>query len=267
MIRVTVLIAALLLPIIGASSAPAGDLNDFLRSAVGGPVEAHVLWPPVSRLSAGDVVGRSGTVIEFGTSEVLTAAVAIAPETHPLSPDQLLSAAFWPVRFLANDLPRLSLTLRVKDVVRETVEGNGEAPSQGTRVGTVWRALVTIEFSKGPEMTGEQWSSLRQAALDDTTDTVEVGGSAIRLTPAGRVPVAWIPPAGDRDSTTSSGPGRRVAPKRWALLTVASGVYQNLPAANQDWNGESARLVRESLSDWSPTLVRTLDARPGDGLT
>lgn len=267
MIRLTVFVAALLLWI-NAAFGRADDLNIFLRAAVGAPVEARVLWPPIARFSPGDLVGHTGAVVEFGTSEVHAVAVPATAAPNTLVLDRLDTAAFWPVRFLVDDLTRLSLTLRVRDAIRETAEGNHGSPSHGTRVGTVWRAVVTIEFSKVPDLSEERWNSLRQAALEDTTGTVKVRGSAIRLEPIERVPVAWSPLPGDRDNSTTNATGRRVAPKRWALLTVASGVYRDLdPSMNQDWNRESARLVREALSDWSPTLVQALDAKPGDGLT
>ncbi|RVU18354.1 hypothetical protein [Methylobacterium oryzihabitans] len=266
-LRLRLLLVAFLA--IGGPSAQADDLEQFLRTAVGAPVEARVAWPPVARLSPGDRVGPDGQVIEMGAAEAKVEKQAATADRHPITPDKLDIGAFWPWRFLAEDLRHLSLALTLKDVVRETVQGGDQsaAPEQGFRVGTVWRARFSITVSKGPDLTEERWQALRAAALNDESETVKPGVSTIRLEPAQQVPLVWLP-ADDRRASPASTKERLVAPKRWALLTVASGVYSFLPPAmNQDWNAENARLVRDALSEWSPAVVRSLDARPGDGLT
>ncbi|TFF27448.1 hypothetical protein E3C22_03030 [Jiella endophytica] len=256
--------------VIVGSSVHADDLEQFLRTAVGAPADARVAWPPVARLSPGDRVGPDSQVIEIGTAQAEVEKLAPTADRHALTPDRLGIGALWPWRFLAGDLRHLSLVLTVKDIVRETVqEGDQPAASQqGFRVGTVWRARIVISVSKGPDLSEERWQALRTAALNDESETIKPGVSTISLEPAQQVPLVWLPAADDRHISLASTKERLVAPKRWALLTVASGVYRFLPDdMNQDWNVENARLVRDALSEWSPVIVRSLDAKPSDGLT
>jgi hypothetical protein len=246
-----------------------------LRKDLDLPADATIVWPPRAGLGAGSIVDTESRVLAGSETATGRAAVPHEPIRISIPVARLQPASqFWLWRSVLDEPAKVSATLVLADLEIENSQPiDADADPSGIRmpdasrvrssatrtVQRSWMARMAIEIAPGTGLGDENWSALRKIVLNDQTGTMRFGGNAksivLRWPDKIAVAIEFIPAVGQG----ALQPGRIVAPKRWALATIASGLYQFLPPGmNQDWNAQSADLVVESLRDWKPALVRTL---------
>jgi hypothetical protein len=267
----------------GAGAAYADGFEDALRKNMKLPAEASIVWPPRAGLGAGSIVDTETRVLAAWEAATARAAVPLEPIRIPIPAARLQPVGqFWIWRSLLGDPAKLSATLVIADLeIANPQPADADVGRSGIRmpdasrlrsdatrtVQKSWMARMAIEIAPGPGLGEENWSAMRKIVSNDQTGTMRFGDNpksiVLRWPDKIALAIEFIPALGQGTPR----PGRIVAPKRWALATIASGRYQFLPAMEQDWNAQSADLAVESLRDWKPGLVRTLAPEGPIGLT
>jgi hypothetical protein len=284
-VRLSRLVVAFLWVGATANSANADDFADAWRTALKLPAESLIIWPPRSGLDAGSVVDPELLVLAAAAGPVNRAALALPPIRIPLPAVRLRpTSQFWIWRSLLDAPEKLSATLVLSDVENATwtpteigADRAGVRVPDPNRVRNVatrtvqrsWMAHMAIEVAPGPDLTPAEWFTMRRVVQNDKTGTMSFGDSSnsIVLKSEDRFAIAadLIPSIGENGTQPQQ--GKIVAPKRWALATIASGRYQFLPGMEQEWNSQSAELAAEALRDWQPTVVNTLAPASSSGIS
>ncbi len=183
-------------------------------------------------------------------------------------------------KVLEMDVPQLKQRLLASNAARNAAN-KGTDPLIITRA---YSGQLTFVLHRRSTDAGELWSRVSRSAQTSSNDRVHI--AADRAT-AGELSVEVVDPVifafeasaasfitnhlgvepsdvqlrpvkpSDIQPTSTSSRSNH-AP--WVLATIASGYYPSLRTLRQDWNAQSAALVRQTLAEYSPNKVHTLDA-------
>jgi hypothetical protein len=255
--------------IMSVSPAKSDPFEEAVKAAFHLPAAAQVVWSPRAGLGAGTIVDPMMRVVASETKAEVSRPLKDGPIEIAVPVDRLEpTGAFWTWRSFLSNPTKLSVILRLKSLEIVT-EGAEQAPPAFERradperakrahgsatVVTVWRAKAELILTPGSDLSPEDWLTLRRLARSDISETVLAGSASIALNFKDPLTLAF---ATDPAQTGPGSPSAARGPKTWALATIASGKYENLPTMEQPWNEISAALVEQSLADWRPSLSQS----------
>lgn len=255
------------------------SFEDAVRATFHLPAAAQVAWPPRAELNVGSVVDPTMRVVALETNGDISRPLEDGPIEIAVPVDRLGPAdAFWTWRGFLGDPTKLSVVLRLKslEVINEGAEQTppgferradpqrAKSAQGSATVVTTWRAKADLILKPGLDLGPRDWLELRRLAQSDSTETVRASSTAIALNFKDPITLAFVTNPAE---TSPNSPLAARGPKAWALATIASGKYQNLPTMDQPWNQTSAALVEQSLADWRPSLSQSLRPAGANGIS
>ena len=195
--------------------AGADEFDLALKTFLGLPQGAEIIWPPRQHVSPGAMIDPNGNAVEFAGDEVTIEERGVDKLEIELPSDRLGPPdAFWEWRLVLREKEGLTFKLALADVekVRSLSENGPRASKAHRRVETAWRGSITVEARPKLEFPRERWNALRSAILAGTNEDIVSGASNIRmkLTKGTTIAVQSAPRPIAKD-----GPLKR--PRSWAL--------------------------------------------------